>query len=218
MKAFMETVLPYTFFSMLLLGTFLAVGKNEPLSVRVRMGKRPEDAGVFIRRLAVYLGLFFLNILVVLHFLAWQSVLAAVILWMLAKDRKVLKELDYVLLLTFVCFFIFVGNMKRIDAVNIRLMELIQGRELVTGIAASQIISNVPAAILLSGFTDRYKTLLAAVNLGGLGTLIASLASLISYKFFARSYPGKKGRYLLEFTFWNLVFLIPLTGLALLLN
>ena len=81
MKAFMETVLPYTFFSMLLLGTFLAVGKNEPLSVRVRMGKRPEDAGVFIRRLAVYLGLFFLNILVVLHFLAWQSVLAAVILW-----------------------------------------------------------------------------------------------------------------------------------------
>lgn len=218
MKAFMETVLPYTFFSMLLLGTFLAVGKNEPLSVRVRMGKMPEDAGVFIRRLAVYLSLFFLNILVVLHFLAWQSVLAAVILWMLAKDRKVLKELDYVLLLTFVCFFIFVGNMKRIDAVNIRLMELIQGRELVTGIAASQIISNVPAAILLSGFTDRYKTLLAAVNLGGLGTLIASLASLISYKFFARSYPGKKGRYLLEFTFWNIVFLIPLTGLALFLT
>ena len=75
-----------------------------------------------------YISDFFLNILVVLHFLAWQSVLAAVILWMLAKDRKVLKELDYVLLLTFVCFFIFVGNMKRIDAVNIRLMELIQGR------------------------------------------------------------------------------------------
>ncbi len=147
----------------------------------------------------------------VLHFLAWQSVLAAVILWMLAKDRKVLKELDYVLLLTFVCFFIFVGNMKRIDAVNIRLMELIQGRELVTGIAASQIISNVPAAILLSGFTDRYKTLLAAVNLGGLGTLIASLASLISYKFFARSYPGKKGG-----IFWSLhsgiLFFDPIDG------
>ena len=170
MKAFMETVLPYTFFfSMLLLGTFLAVGKNEPLSVRVRMGKMPEDAGVFIRRLAVYLSLFFLNILVVLHFLAWQSVLAAVILWMLAKDRKVLKELDYVLLFNLCLLFIFVGNMKRIDAVNIRLMELIQGRELVTGIAASQIISNVPAAILLSGFTDRYKTLLAAVNLGRTG-------------------------------------------------
>ena len=218
MEGFLKAVLPYTLLSMLLLSVLLAAGKNEKISVKVRMGQMPENAGAFVRRLTVYLGLFILNILVVLHLLAWQSVLAAVVLWMVAKDRKVLREVDYFLLLTFVCFFIFVGNMKRIDAVNVWLMELIQGRELLTGIAASQIISNVPSAILLSGFTDEYQTLLTAVNLGGLGTMIASLASLISYKFFTRSYPAKKGRYFLEFTFWNLVFLIPLTVAALVLT
>ena len=87
-----------------------------------------------------------------------------------------------------------------------------------TGIAASQIISNVPAAILLSGFTEEYKTLLTAVNLGGLGTLIASLASLISYKLFVRAYDEKKGAYFREFTLWNLVFLAVLGALAVLLT
>ena len=105
--------------------------------------------------------------------------------------------------------------MKRIDAVNIRLMELIQGRELVTGIAASQIISNVPAALLLSGFSGDYSALIVGTNLGGLGTLIASMASLISYKHIARMYPMETGRYLGWFTAVNLLFLAVLLVLSL---
>ncbi len=218
MAEFMEAVLPYAAVSMLLLGFVLAAEKDEKIEVKVRMGTGPEDAGAFVKRFAVYLLLFLFSLLVVIHIVPWQLAFLAVLFWMLARDRKVLKELDYFLLLTFVCFFIFIGNMKRIDAVNLWLSSLIDGHELITGIAASQIISNVPAAILLSGFTGEYKTLLTAVNLGGLGTLIASLASLISYKFFARAYSEKKGVYFKIFTGWNLAFLAVLAALAVLLT
>lgn len=214
MAEFMEAVLPYTVVSLLLLGFVLALEKDEKIEVKVRMGAGPEDAGAFIKRFAVYVLLFLLSLLVVIHMVPWQLALPAVLLWMLTRDRTVLKELDYFLLLTFLCFFIFIGNMKRIDAVNLWLSGLIDGHELITGIAASQIISNVPAAILLSGFTGEYKTLLTAVNLGGLGTLIASLASLISYKFFVRAYDEKKGGYFKTFTVWNLAFLAVLAALA----
>ena len=108
--------------------------------------------------------------------------------------------------------------MKRIPEVSGLLTSLVEGRELLTGILASQVISNVPAAILLSGFTGNYPLLLTAVNLGGMGTLIASLASLISFKFFAREYPEQKGRFLKVFTIWNGGFLLILTAAAVLLN
>lgn len=218
MAEFMEAVLPYAAVSILLLGLVLAAEKDETIEVKVRMGTGAEDPKAFLKRLAVYLLLFLLSLLVVIHIVPWQTALLAVLFWMIAKDRKVLKELDYYLLLTFICFFIFIGNMKRVGVVNFWLSSLIDGHELMTGIAASQIISNVPAAILLSGFTEEYKTLLTAVNLGGLGTLIASLASLISYKLFVRAYDEKKGAYFREFTLWNLVFLAVLGALAVLLT
>ncbi len=108
--------------------------------------------------------------------------------------------------------------MKRIPLISEALISAVQGRELLTGVLASQIISNVPAAILLSGFTDRLQPLLTGVNLGGLGTLIASLASLISYKLVTRKYPRSKGRFMKVFTFWNLLFLIFLLLEAFLLT
>lgn len=182
------------------------------------MAGNQEEPRFFARRLSVYLILFLLNLLVVVHLLPWQAAFILTLLYLCLFDRKLLGELDYVLLLTFVCFFIFIGNMKRIEGISRSLSELIGGHELFTGIAASQLISNVPAAILLSGFTDRYQTLLTAVNLGGLGTLIASLASLISYKFFVRSYDGRKGEYVREFTKWNLGFLVILTSAAWLIS
>lgn len=218
MAEFMEAVLPYAVVSMILLGIVLAAEKDETIEVKVRMGTGPEDALAFVKRFAIYLLLFVFSLLVVIHIVPWQLALLTVLFWMVARDRKVLKELDYFLLLTFVCFFIFIGNMKRIDAVNLWLSSLIDGHELITGIAASQIISNVPAAILLSGFTGEYKTLLTAVNLGGLGTLIASLASLISYKFFVRAYDERKGMYFKTFTGWNLAFLAVLAALAVILT
>ena len=118
------------------------------------------------------------------------------------------KKVDYSLLMTFVAFFIFIGNMKRVDLVRDLLNQMLSGRELFVSFGCSQIISNVPAAILLSGFTDQYAALLRGVNIGGLGTLIASLASLISYKFFAENemrFPeaGTKKDYMVRFTLWN---------------
>ena len=90
------------------------------------------------------------------------------------------------------------------------LQELVNGRELLVGIVASQGISNVPAALLLSGFTSDYRALLAGVNVGGLGTLIASMASLISYKILANKYNEKKGKYFRWFTIVNVIYLIIL--------
>jgi len=104
------------------------------------------------------------------------------VLW---KEELLLKKVDYGLLLTFVAFFVFIGNMERVEAVRDLLSKILEGRELWLAFGCSQLISNVPAAILLSGFTAAYKELLIGVNIGGLGTLIASLASLISYKIFA---------------------------------
>ena len=108
--------------------------------------------------------------------------------------------------------------MKRIPEISSLLSSFVQGRELWAGILTSQVISNVPAAILLSGFAGNFTLLLTAVNLGGLGTLIASLASLISFKFYTKEYPDKKGSFMKSFTFWNLVFLGILICEALILT
>ena len=107
--------------------------------------------------------------------------------------------------------------MKRIPEISSLLVSLVNGHELWAGILASQVISNVPAAILLSGFTENFSVLLTAVNLGGLGTLIASLASLISFKFYTKVFPENKGKFMKVFTFWNLAFLLVLIAAALFL-
>ena len=137
---------------------------------------------------------------------------------MVALDRSLFRSVDYFLLLTFLCFFLFVGNIKRIPEISNVLTQLVSGRELWAGILASQVISNVPAAILLAEFAQDLPTLITAVNLGGLGTLIASLASLISFQLFARDYPEKKGVFLKAFTGWNLVFLLVLSAAAVVLT
>ena len=121
------------------------------------------------------------------------------------------------LLLTFVAFFVFAGNLARMEAVDRLLRRLLTGREYLTALLASQIISNVPAALLLSGFTDQARALLLGVNIGGLGTPIASLASLISLKLYSHADEAHTGRFLLEFTLVNLLFLLLLSGAQLVL-
>ena len=116
-------------------------------------------------------------------------------------------RIDYGLLLTFAAFFVFIGNMGRYPAFRDFLTSVISGQEQLTAILSSQIISNVPAALLLSGFTDNWEALILGTNIGGLGTLIASMASLISYKQIAASYPEQKKKYLWQFTLWNVAFL-----------
>ena len=165
----------------------------------------------------VYLTLFVLSLFVVVRVISFEIVLLLVLLIAFYMDRKVLKQVDYYLLLTFVAFFIFTGNMGNITIIRDTLQQLVTGRELGIGIIASQAISNVPAALLLSGFTTNYRSLLIGVNIGGLGTLIASMASLISYKLFAKEYNDRKGSYFSWFTVANVIFLIILVLLAKLL-
>lgn len=143
----------------------------------------------------------------------WVSFLAVLVSTLLYCP-KLVREVDYALLATFVCFFVFVGNLGRIDAVSGLLSSVIAGRTLETGILASQVISNVPAALMLSGFTNEAYALLRGVNLGGLGTLVASLASLISFKLYAKAPGAKTGKYLAVFTGVNIAFLAVLYALA----
>lgn len=133
------------------------------------------------------------------------AALAAVTL--LVVNRRVLASVDYSLLATFVAFFIFIGNMGNIGPFRDLLAVMLEGRVQIVSVLASQIVSNVPAALLLSGFTDDWSGLIVGCNLGGLGTLIASMASLISYKMVAREYPQRRGRYLLWFTIANVALL-----------
>ena len=219
---FMQAVLPYAGLSLILLVIVVFVGKDEPLldvSVKDESGERAEKkAGRVLGQAVPLLILLILCLLVVFRILPYQPVLICVILVILVINRKLYLSVDYFLLLTFLCFFVFIGNMKRIPQVSELLVSVVQGRELLIGILTSQIISNVPAAILLAGFSSDFSALLTGVNLGGLGTLIASLASLISFKFFAKEYPDKKGAFLKEFTIWNLLFLLVLAAEAFLIG
>ncbi len=170
------------------------------------------------KRTAVYLALFALSIAIVFRGIPYIVGLAVipVALWFL--DKKALKDVDYGLLLTFVFFFIFSGNMARISAVRNMFSFLLDKNTLLVSIASCQLISNVPSAILLSQFTGNYADLLLGVNIGGTGTLIASLASLITFQEYASHNPGKTGRYVALFSAFNFLFLGVLTGFVMLLG
>lgn len=165
-------------------------------------------------RVLPWAALFVLALLSVAHILPYQAIVPVTIVVALAADRRALLHVDYALLFTFIAFFVFVGNVGRIEVVSAALAQLIDGHELAVSVIASQVLSNVPAAILLSGFTSNFAALIVGTNLGGLGTLIASMASLISYKQVALVLPREKGRYFMLFTVWNIAFLAVLAVLA----
>lgn len=156
------------------------------------------------RRLAVYITLFALCLLTVLRFFPYLVLTAIVIVSLLILSPALLKKVDYLLLVTFVCFFLFACNMGRMPQIRQILSALLEQNTLLSAIAASQIISNVPAAVLLSHFTSDWRGLLLGVNIGGLGTPIASLASLISLKFYLRADHAQPLRYLWIFTLYNI--------------
>ena len=203
---FFALMLPLTVVSALLLAAFLMITPSHPLEIpsffSAPMGRE--------KRLAIYAALFLLCLSVVAGVLSVWIACALVLVCVILFDRGVLKRVDYSLLLTFVGFFLFVGNLGQLPAFRDFFRSILQGHEVICSVAVSQIISNVPAALLLSGFTDNGPALLAGTNLGGLGTLIASMASLISFKQIAKHDPTLRGRYLLWFTAANLVFLAVL--------
>ncbi len=165
-----------------------------------------------------YVLLFFVSILVVAGVVPFGLALCVTLLAVFIMDRKTIWKADYCLLLTFCGFFVFVGNMGNIEVIASLLETWMQGREFLVAVLSSQVISNVPAALLLSGFTSDFEALLLGVNIGGLGTLIASMASLISYKLFAKSYPKQIGKYMGYFTGMNIFYLLVLGGGYLLLK
>lgn len=215
---FLLHMLPLTAISALLLIISILLLKKRPLGNLTESCEDPTDKRLSSPgKLAAYLLLFAVCLLCVARLLHWGLMLAALILAVFFLDRSLFRKADYFLLLTFVCFFVFIGNMERIPAIADFLRSFISGRELLLGALFSQAISNVPAAILLSGFTDASGPLLYGVNIGGLGTLIASLASVISYRLYGADKGAAKGAYLRVFTVYNLAFLLILYPAAWLL-
>lgn len=166
------------------------------------------------KHLALYLVLFGLCLLSVCRILPYGVLTVIVIAALLLARPVLLRQVDYMLLLTFVCFFVFSGNLGQMPAVRSALGDLLSRSPLLCSAAASQVISNVPAAVLLSGLTEDWKGLLAGVDVGGLGTPVASLASLISMKFYLRSREAKPLPYFLWFTAANVVGLLVLLPVA----
>lgn len=197
-------LLPFVVAVVLITVCCLVFVRPEPLEVKAETPKLP------LARTALYLALFVLAIAIVFRGIPYQVGLVVIPLVLLIADRKALKMVDYPLLLTFVFFFIFSGNMARIEGVRRILSGLLEKNTLLMSVLSCQFISNVPTAILLSQFTENYRQLLLGVNIGGVGTLIASLASLITFREYTSHNPGKTGYYIRYFSLFNFGFLIIL--------
>lgn len=203
--AFLKLMLPYTVVSAFALFLAICIMKKENVS---KLLLEKEEVKVF--PVALYSVLFVLCILAVSSVLKTVIVASVILAVVILYDPSIFKKIDYTLLGTFMGFFVFIGNMGRISAFCVFIESVLIGHETVVAVLASQVISNVPAALLLSGFSDNYSALLTGVNLGGLGTLIASMASLISYKHIAREYSVKRGEYIVKFSVVNIVMLVIL--------
>ena len=203
--AFILLMLPYTAVAALCLFIVSFFIKSEHIT-ELSTGDAPDQH--FDKWLCICYGVGFLLCLLCVAKVLPPIVAAAIIsVFLIIKNRSIFKKIDYSLLGTFIFFFIFIGNMGRIESFCRFLNGILSGNEKIVAVLSSQVISNVPAALLLSGFSDNWRALIVGTNLGGLGTLIASMASLISYKQVAAEYPERKGRYLLLFTAANVVML-----------
>lgn len=213
--AFVLLMLPYAGVALVVIVVWsLAQSRAYHGPVQVSFSEESKISGSSVH-LAVYAVLFVLALLTVARVVPYGVTLVATIAALLVMDRSIFSRVDYSLLLTFVGFFIFIGNIGRLSAFSQMLQQVVSGHEVLAGVAASQVISNVPAALLLSGFTENLSALIIGVNLGGLGTLIASMASLISYKLIAREENQVKGVYYRYFTVANVCFLVVLLTFAL---
>jgi Na+/H+ antiporter NhaD/arsenite permease-like protein len=184
--------------------------KKETLEITHKSIELPRN------RVIVYGLLFVLSIVIVFRVIPFWIGLLVIPTVLFFLDKKALQDVDYGLLCTFVAFFIFSGNMSRIPFVQEMMSSLLEKNTFLVSILSCQVISNVPSAILLSQFTGNYTQLLLGVNIGGVGTLISSLASLITFREYMSHYPEKIKNYLLQFSAFNFGFLILLTGLQML--
>ena len=210
---FFALLLPLTGISFMLLLMAAAWGGGAPIQITFPERARMQGG----KRLAVYGVLFGLCLMSVFRVVHYGVLTAAVVMALLVVSPKLLRQVDYGLLVTFVFFFIFSGNLGQMPAIYDMLSSLLEKNPLLCSAAVSQVISNVPAAVLLSGLTADWRGLLAGVDVGGLGTPVASLASLISLKFYLRTEERRVGKYMLWFTMANLAGLAVLLPVASLL-
>ena len=206
---FFKITLPIVVLAVLFL--VLLVFKDKKMNLSLDL----EDVKIDNKR-DVYLfgGLFLIILLSVFHVIDYKVTFLITVIMVLILNKKLFSQVDYSLLITFIGFFIFVGNISTMDVVK-NFMEGILNSPKSTFLASvlsSQVISNVPATMLLSGFTDHFKELLLGVNIGGMGTLIASLASVISYKIYASEFGNDN--YMKSFTFYNILGLIIFVPIA----
>lgn len=206
---FFKITLPIVVLAVLFL--VLLVFKDKKMNLSLDL----EDVKIDNKR-DVYLfgGLFLIILLSVFHVIDYKVTFLITIVMVLILNKKLFSQVDYSLLITFIGFFIFVGNISTMDVVK-NFMEGILNSPKSTFLASvlsSQVISNVPATMLLSGFTDHFKELLLGVNIGGMGTLIASLASVISYKIYASEFGNDN--YMKSFTFYNILGLVIFVPIA----
>lgn len=206
MVEFLACIFPYAAVSLVFVTVFSVLGKHADIKTAEK-----TCGGVDKKRLLVYVLLFVVSILTVLRLVHFGITTALTVAVLLLTDRQLLIKTDYYLLLTFVFFFVFSGNLAKIPEVSGFLEEILSKNTAVAATLTSQVISNVPAAAVLAPFTDNWQGLLAGVNIGGLGTPVASLASLISLKLYMGSEGSRAGKYLVVFTIYNIA------GLALLL-
>ncbi len=203
---FFAVVLPLTLVSLVCL-----IGASIPVLPKALPRQDLDKAEITqVKHLILYAVLFVLCLLTVFRVVHYLVCTAVILVVFLLVDRRLLKQVDYMLLLTFVCFFVVSENLGRLEMVRTFLQSLLSRSTLLTAVGASQVISNVPAAVLLSGFTDQWQDLLAGVNIGGLGTPIASLASLITLKLYIPSRDAKTGKFLAVFTAANILGLVIL--------
>ena len=206
---FIMLMLPYTVIAAVLL-LICIFARFRKCSIPVKLETQANTMN--LRRILYYGFLFVICLLAVAKICPIELLFGITLTAVIIDNRKLLLNIDYSLLLTFIFFFIFIGNMGRFPVFRTFLMAVLAGRVTLVAVLSSQIISNVPAALLLSGFTNDWNSLIIGTNLGGLGTLIASMASLISYKQLAQNHPDAKGKYMAIFTLANIVFLIILYG------
>ncbi len=213
---FFGTMLPLTALSLIVTAASALLIPSEPLERSVSPDEASEKPGKL--RVILFSLAAVSSLCTVLRILDWRISLAVTLVCVIAADRRVLARVDYALLATFVCFFVFVGNISSISAVRSLISGIVTGRELLVGAAVSQVISNVPCAVMLSGFTDNARQLLLGVDIGGSGTLIASLASLISFRLYCAGEGAKKGRYFAVFTVYSFAVLAVMLAAQLGLN
>lgn len=203
-KVFFCTIFPYAVLSLLLLLVCCWImGKEEKEQIKIQMELQPLQR----QQILISGCLFCLALTGVFRLIPHSVCFAVTLVLLVVLDRESILRVDYSLLATFVCLFIFIGNLGKIPAIHQFLSGVVRGNEVLSGVVFSQVFSNVPAAVLLSAFTKNAADLLIGVNLGGLGTLIASMASLISFKIIAKE-KIEKSVYLLFFTKMNLLFLL----------